>query len=67
MAIIIEKDSSPATPEGLAAELEDIEKRYSKDIETLHRKLDDALCDALRSLGFGDAVDIFDSIYKYYA
>ena len=67
MAIIIEKDASPATPEGLAAELEDIEKRYGKDIETRHRKLDDALCCALRSLGFGDAVDIFESIYKYYA
>ena len=41
------------------------ERRY--DEEDQHRDADELMCNVLRSLGYGDGVDIFDDMYKWYS
>lgn len=44
-----------------------LQKRDPSDEETLHVNADRLLCDMLRILGYGDVVDLYDKINKYYA
>ena len=37
------------------------------DCEDQHIDADRLMCNVLRSLGYGDGIDIFDSMYKWYA
>lgn len=37
------------------------------DEENQHIDADELMCDVLRSLGYGDGIDIFDSMHKWYA
>ncbi len=38
-----------------------------RDTERGHIKMDDLMCELLRSLGYGDGIDIFDDVPKWYA
>lgn len=53
------------TPEELKKEMEEIAKE--EDQEERHVMADTALCNALKELGYGEAVAIFDDMYKWYA
>lgn len=44
-----------------------LQERDPSDEETLHINADRLLCDMLRKLGYGDVVDLYDKIHKYYA
>ena len=37
------------------------------DEEDQHIDADELMCNVLRSLGYGDGVDIFDDMHKWYA
>lgn len=39
----------------------------SYDEEDQHIDADELMCNVLRSLGYGDGIDIFDSMHKWYA
>ena len=41
--------------------------RREIDYEYRHMKADNLMCDALRDLGYGDGVEIFEGMYKWYA
>lgn len=53
------------TPEELKKEMEEIAKET--DEEARHVTADDALCRALKELGYGEAVAIFEDMGKWYA
>lgn len=53
------------TPEELKKEMEIIAEE--EDQEVRHVMADSALCHALEELGYGEAVKIFDDMYKWYA
>lgn len=44
-----------------------LQERDPSDEETLHVNADRLLCDMLRKLGYGDVVDLYDKVNKYYA
>ena len=37
------------------------------DVEDAHGKADDILCDALKELGCGELVELYDKVEKWYA
>jgi hypothetical protein len=37
------------------------------DREDAHASADDAMCSLLQALGYGEAVDVFDNMDKWYA
>lgn len=37
------------------------------DSEVGHGEADDLLCEVLRELGYGEGIDIFESMHKWYA
>ena len=39
----------------------------NKNTEMAHILADELMCDLLRELGYGDGVDIFEKMYKWYA
>lgn len=39
----------------------------SCDIEDMHGKADDLMCEALRSLGYGEGVEFFENSTRWYA
>jgi hypothetical protein len=43
------------------------EASRSADIEANHSIADDLMCELLRSLGYGDGIDIFEEMDKWYA
>lgn len=53
------------SPEIAKEKMRSIEK--DGDTESAHVDADALLCNILRGLGYGDAVDIFESIDKWYA
>lgn len=63
------------TPEEFAKAMKDISDKLANppkyrpyyDKEDAHMEMDDLMCDLLRSLGYGDGVDIFDNTDKWYA
>lgn len=40
---------------------------HRHDTEESHVQMDDIMCKLLRSLGYGEGIDIFDKTYKWYA
>ena len=42
-------------------------KRREYDEEFAHRDADDIICELLKELGFGDVVEVYDKIPKWYA
>ena len=38
-----------------------------KDVKDRHSAADDALCETLKALGYGKAIDIFESFEKWYS
>lgn len=55
----------PFTPKQLADKV--AEARDSGDIEEAHAEMDRVLCEALRRLGYDEAVRIFREADKWYA
>ena len=63
------------TPEEFAKAMKDISDKLVNppedcpyyDEEDAHMEMDDLMCDLLRSLGYGDGVDIFENTDKWYA
>lgn len=47
------------------ARLQELAK--AMDYEIPHGEADDILCDVLRQLGYGDLVDAYDKVGKWYA
>jgi len=50
-----------------AAKMRQIEKDYGGDPEAAHGYADDLLCDTLTELGYGEMVNEFNMIKKWYA
>lgn len=53
------------TPEEFKKQMEDIWEHNNP--ESGHENADNLMCELLRSLGYGDGVDIFNKEYKWYA
>jgi hypothetical protein len=54
------------TREEAIAKLKDYQDERG-DIEIQHSLADDVLCDLLRHLGYGDVVDEYDKVPKWFA
>lgn len=54
------------TPTEFKQKLLDIKENYEHDTEVLHMKLDRAMCDLLASMGYGEAVAVFQSTHLWY-
>lgn len=53
------------TPEQFAERMREIaEETYTED---RHINADNLMCDLLRGLGYGEGVDTFERMYKWYA
>jgi hypothetical protein len=55
------------TPIEFALKMGEISRSYSGDPEAAHGKADDLMCEMLRSLGYGDGVNAFEAMDKWYA
>ena len=55
------------TPEELVAKMQKIADTIVEDEELAHIEADDVLCEALRDLGYGEGVDAYERIGKWYA
>ena len=53
------------TPEQFAKRMREIAKET--DTEDRHINADNLMCDLLKELGYGEGVDIFEDMYKWYA
>ena len=60
-------DNNAITPNELSAMLKNIKVKKGGDPEACHANADDLLCLVLKQLGYGEAVEIFDSLPKWYA
>ena len=60
-------DGLPMIPYKFKEEMAMIERVYGDDPETMHEKMDHLMAITLRKLGYGDGVDIFDRVTKWYA
>ena len=63
-------ENSPKSPTEFAADMRNIYKEYwvkRRDMELGHVAMDVAIVELLRSLGYGEAVEIFENTPKYYA
>lgn len=52
------------TPEDFAAQMRAL--AADRDIEKTHGLADDLLCEVLRVHGYGEGVDVFDAMDKWY-
>ena len=43
------------------------DEQKNDDIEMAHVRADDVLCDLLRSLGYGDVVEEYEKVEKWYS
>ena len=55
------------TPDEMAKKMRAITENPDGDQETDHEECDALMCAVLRELGFGAAVDIFESSHRWYA
>ena len=53
------------SPEEFAQRMREIAE--NSDTEAAHGEADKLMCDVLRSLGYSEGIDIFDSMEKWYA
>lgn len=59
----------PMSPEQFKIRMKQIadwQERH-RDEEISHKEADELLCEALQSLGYGDGVEIFEDLPKWYA
>lgn len=63
----VESDSNPISKEAFLVRMENIFYSSGKDVEGCHGAMDDLMCEVLRSLGYGDGVDVFEAAEKWYA
>lgn len=61
----MKNDDRPITPEEFKSEMARLAN--SNDIEGSHGDMDDLMCNVLRSIGYGDGIDIFERAPKWYA
>ena len=54
------------TPEEFAGMMKAISHKYYADEEKCHIEMDRLMCDYLRMLGYGEGIDIFENIPKWY-
>ena len=54
------------TPEEFAGMMKAIAYKYHGDEEECHMEMDRLMCDYLRMLGYGEGIDIFENIPKWY-
>jgi hypothetical protein len=54
------------TPEEMVRQLRAIQSKYGGDKEATHGYMDDVLVEALRQLGYGAAMNIFEDQDKWY-
>lgn len=52
---------------GFADAMREIAKQAEDDEEIGHHAADDLMCELLRELGYGEGIDIFESMPKWYA
>lgn len=55
------------TPDEAAAKMRQIRETLGGDIERAHYRADDLMGDVLAELGYGDMVDVYEDIEKWYA
>jgi hypothetical protein len=56
------------TPEEFAARMRELYPQNGVyDNEQAHVRADELMCELLRSLGYGEGVDIFDAAERWYA
>ena len=55
------------TPEEFKNTMDELTTSNHLDKEDRHREMDRLMCEVLRSLGYDDGIDIFESTDKWYA
>lgn len=55
------------TPEQFKEQMYEVKEAYSPDYESIHRGMDELMCELLKSLGYSDGVDVFINTEKWYA
>ena len=55
------------TPEEFENEMAKLRFVKDDDLEGRHVAMDELMCDVLRSLGYGDGIDIFNNTHKWYS
>lgn len=58
------------TPEEFKNKMQKISDQQGEvhvDIEITHAEADDLMCELLRELGYGEGVDVFEDMPKWYA
>jgi len=55
------------TPEEFLKQMLELKAKRASDSEMLHIDADELLSDMLTELGYGEGVDVFDSMTKWYA
>ena len=56
------------TPEEFKKAMTEIKKGiHQKDLEMSHVESDELLCKILREVGYGDGIDIYEKLEKWYA
>ena len=53
-----------SSPEWVAAKMREMAEDDSPAVQ--HETADELLCDVLRELGYGDAVDVFEGMKRWY-
>ena len=66
------EDNHALTPEEFTKAMKDISDKLVEDLpyydeEDAHMEMDDLMCDLLRTLGYGDGVDVFENTDKWYS
>lgn len=62
--------NTPMAPEEFKQAMAEAYRNYyeiKNDEELVHGAMDCIMCDLLRSLGYGEGIDIFDNTPKWYA
>lgn len=54
-------------PEEFYEKMLKLKKDFGDDVEEVHAKMDDLLCEILTTLGYGDGVEIFNETGKWYS
>ena len=55
------------TPKEFFVKMQTIVDEFYSDLEVLHSKMDDLMCEVLMELGYDDGVHVFNNADKWYA
>jgi hypothetical protein len=64
---LTERLANAMTPKTFKTRMANLFYSSINDPEYYHGKMDELMCELLRSLGYGDGIDIFESAEKWYA